>query len=320
MTLWPARPRCRAESRATTTGSPPCQWCRAHQAGIINVVEDKKGSKAPAADCRGPGVVIRIFSGPPNYGPSVHVDLDVALHYHRARQVNSSGKIEHATLRPGGNLADGLIDFRGFEGLARAVHLVVLDIDHVFVAEPGRIFLRRFGKQHQPGVVESWFVVEKKDQITRPIEIETDLVPVDLGLDAVGERPHMAGEHLPFADEQGDLNVDLTGHGETGVVHPVELVVSQETMHKHRLTIDCHLVRIARHRVRVRRIRGNFGKGGDWPEHQEQSQRKRKNLDSIVLPSSISRPRGTDRFDGPTSHPAPAPGRRPPGNKGSDRP
>src|ERR1035437_8127244 len=47
-------------------------------------------------------------------------------------------------------------------------------------------------------------------------------------------------------------NADLSGHGETRIVHPVELVVSQEIVHKHRLTVHCHLISHARYCPRVR--------------------------------------------------------------------
>jgi len=81
--------------------------------------------------------------------------------------------------------ADGLINICGFERLARTVHLVVLDVDHIRVTELDGILLRRFGKQQQAGVVKGGLVVEKDNQIPRLIQVETDLVSVNF---SVGRR------------------------------------------------------------------------------------------------------------------------------------
>jgi len=230
-----------------------------HQAGVFDVVEDEESSKLSFPSRRGQRCVICILGRAANESAGVNIKVDVALHEQGARQVDARWEKEHAATGPGRDVADGLIDFDCFEYLAGAVHLVVQDVDNVRVAELGRIFFRRFGKQHQSGAVEHWLVVEKQDQITRLIQVKTDRIAVDLRLDAIGERPNVAGEYFPLADEMDYLNVDLSGQGETGIVHPVELIESEKTMHKHRLTVHRHFVGLTRHCAWVRRIRGDLG-------------------------------------------------------------
>ncbi len=247
-----------------------------HQAGILDIVKNNQSSRWPAAGRRRRRGVIRVLAGPPNQRARVNVQLDVALHQHSAGQVNAGRKKEHAASGPGRDVANGAINYRRFEGLAHAVNLVVLDVDDVRIAESGWILFGRFGKQHQPGGVEGRLVVEEQQQVAWPIQIETDRIPADLRLDAISQRPYVAGEHLPLADQQGYRDVDLPGHRETGVIHPVELVVSQEVMHEHRLTVDRDLISHARHRARVRRVGRDRGEGCRRQEHQKQSNRARR--------------------------------------------
>src|ERR1035437_6037804 len=65
-------------------------------------------------------------------------------------------------------------------------------------------------------------------------------------------------------------NADLSGHGETRIVHPVELVVSQEIVHKHRLTVRCHLISHARYCPRVRAWAVTAAKLASRQEHRSE--------------------------------------------------
>ena len=53
--------------------------------------------------------------------------------------------------------------------------------------------------------------------------------------------------------------MDLAGHGEACIVHPLKLVISRETMHKHRLPIHSDSVCQARRRAGIGRVRSDSG-------------------------------------------------------------
>jgi len=174
---------------------------RPHQTRVLHIVKYDKSLRLPSPGLQGRRSIIGILAGAPKHCARSHVKLDVALHHHRACQVNALGKKEHAAPVPGGDVADGLIDLLGFHGLARTVNIVVLDVDHVRVAEFWWILLRRFGKQHQPSAVEAWVFVKKQDQIAGPIEFECDRIATDFRLDAIGDRPDLGGVYPSLADK-----------------------------------------------------------------------------------------------------------------------
>ena len=122
-----------------------------------------------------------------------------------------------------------------------------------------RVLLRRFGEQHQPGCAEGRRFVGEHQEITWPVEFEAARIPGDLRLDAVSQRPDVAGEHIHLADEISDRDPDLSGHGETGIIHQLELIVGQKPIVKHRLTVHGHLKSRARLRARVGRVRRDLG-------------------------------------------------------------
>src|ERR1035437_8465964 len=164
------------------------------QARILGIVEHDETSQLPSTGGRRHRGIVGALGGPPNHRACVDVDLDVALHLHRAREVNAGGEEKHAAPGLGGDLADGLVDLRRFDSLAGVVNFVVNDVDYVRVAELAGILVGRLGKQQQPGAVEYRLFVEENNQVTRPIEVETARIPADLRLDAVGHWPYVAGD------------------------------------------------------------------------------------------------------------------------------
>ena len=136
----------------------------------------------------------------------------------------------------------------------------------------GAFFSGRFGKQHQTRTLESGLFVEKHHQIVRLIEIEADRFAADLRMNAIGQRPDGAGDHIPVIHQRSNRHMDLPGHGETGVVHPLKLVVGRKTVHKHRLAVHSYLVRQARRRVRIGRVRRDHGKCRRNRHHEQYGQ------------------------------------------------
>ena len=126
----------------------------AHDAGILDVVEDEQRSLHPssARPCRGRQDVVRILGGPLDRGSGLDVKLHVALHHHQPRQIDAAFREkEHAAAGPGGHVANSLVDLRGLDGLAGIVDLVVHDVDHIRIAQFRSVGLGRVGEKHQAG-------------------------------------------------------------------------------------------------------------------------------------------------------------------------
>ena len=229
------------------------------QAGILHVVEDHHRAQRPSPGGHRRRDVVRALARPANQRACVHIELHVALHHDFAGEVDSSGEKQHAAAGPRGDVGDGPVDGRRLQRLARVVHLVVHDVDHVGVAQLRRVLLLRLGKEKQAWTLEGGLFVEEDHQIARLVEVEADRLAADLRMNSIRGRPDVAGDHVALVDQRGDRHMHLAGHREAGVVHPLKLVVGGQAMHKDRLAVHRHAVGQALRRAGIRRVWCNRG-------------------------------------------------------------
>ncbi len=209
-----------------------------------------------------------------NQRARVHIELHVALHHDFAGEIDSGGEEQHAAAGPRGDVSDRPVDGRGLQRLAGVVHLVVHDVDHVGVAQLRRVLLLGFGEEKQSGALKGGLFIEEDHQIARLVEVEADRLAADLRMNPIRGRPDGAGHHVALVDQRGNGDMHLAGHREAGVVHPLELVVGWQAMHKDRLAVHRHAVGQALRRAGIGRVCSDRGERRAWQHREQQEHRE----------------------------------------------
>ncbi len=249
------------------------------QPGILHIVEDEQRAQRPGPRGHRRRNIICIPARPSYHRPRIHIQLHVALHHHRARQVRARGEKQNAAARPRRHIADRLVDLRRLHRLARVVHLVVEYVHHPGVADFRRMLLLRLGKQQQTGALKRRLLVEEDHQVPRPIEVEADGVAFDLRMNAVSQRSDRTGDDVPLVHQRGNGHMHLTAHRKAGMVHPLKLVVRRQAMHKQRLPVHGRLVSQTRRRTRPR---------GVWSDRRVHPRRQHRKQNHRARQASVS--------------------------------